>query len=181
MRMPSTAAVTSSAPGSGKLIPLTTADCKKQLKKYLRKKKKPAPAKERVKAKLPDGLYFGKENMPKGHVMEFMPFKIWLKKKDKRVQEKKKKLRGARKKEAARLYKLEYPFGEPRASKPAPRHKGIIDTSVLQRFLGTTPRNARKIFNIMKKDMGKKREHLVTVDEYCRHKNIPKEDIIPYL
>ncbi|WP_207515082.1 hypothetical protein [Longitalea luteola] len=181
MRTPSSSPVNSSSLIAVKAV-ISPSVPDKRFKRYHRKQKKEAPLKQdRVKVKLPDGLYFRKDQLSKGHVLEFMPFKKYFKKKDIKLQEKKKKLRGARKKEAARLYKLKYPLGEPRASRPAPPYRGDIDTSVLQRFHNLSPRSARRRLNTVKKHLGKQRDHVLTVNEYCKHKNIPLEDIIPYL
>ncbi|THU32912.1 hypothetical protein FAM09_26030 [Niastella caeni] len=134
--------------------------------RYHRTKAKPAPPKVKPrKAKLPNGKYFEKIKLER----------LEKDKPDKR------KLRGAKKKEALRLYKLNNPKGILRASKPAPDYRGIIKPCDLEKFMHLTPRNARRVHSKILKLLGKEKHHLLTVGEFCKHKNIPKEEIIPYL
>ncbi|OQP45876.1 hypothetical protein A4H97_32055 [Niastella yeongjuensis] len=67
------------------------------------------------------------------------------------------------------------------AKKPPPNHRGVIFPSDLERFLHLTSRGARAYLTRVKKKLGKAKEHLVTVQEFCKLKNIPIEDFIPYL
>lgn len=144
-----------------------------RVKKWHRKKAKPKQENHKpAKAILPEGKYFYKRQMKS------------LKKTiaaRRREGDTRRKLRGAKKKEAFRKYRLDNPDGPCYAKKPAPKHRGIIFPSDLERFLHLNPRGARAYLSRVKKKLGKKREHLVTVEEFCSYKNIPIESIIPYL
>jgi hypothetical protein len=144
-----------------------------RVKKWHRKKAKPKPANHKpAKAILPEGKYFYKKQRRN--------FKKWEAKKS-REEGTRRKRRGAKKKEALRKYRLEFPKGRPYAKKPAPKHRGVIFPGDLERFMHLTPRGARAYLGRVKKKLKKDRDHLVTVQEFCDHKKIPIEDIIPYL
>jgi hypothetical protein len=158
------------------------AKLRARVKRYYRKvrspylaiaKKKKKPYKRDPKKKTyPYGKYFWKKwSVPKNHIELY-------ERKHKRGT---RKIRGARKKEAARLYKLKFPKGKPMACKPGPDYPGIMTPKVIVRFMGFGDRYARRYLTQIKKKLGKEKGHVLTVDEFCEHKGIPKQTIIPYL
>ena len=99
----------------------------------------------------------------------------------KRENEEKKKLRGASKKEAARIEKLLYPKGRPMYSMPAPKHRQVVFAKDIQNIVGLDPRPASRYLTRLRKKLGKPRGGYVTLTEFCDNTSFTKEDVIPYL
>lgn len=145
----------------------------RRLKKYHRLKKKPKPEKIKpAKAKLPNGRYFHK--VIRGNLKKYMAQR-------KRENEQKEKLRGAKKKEAARIEKLLYPKGRPMYSMPAPKHRQIIFAKDVERLTGLDPRAASRYLTRVRKKIGRPRAAWVTLTEFVDNTSFTKEDVIPYL
>jgi hypothetical protein len=147
------------------------ATLKTKLKRYHRKEKQPAPPKKKPKkAILPNGKYF--------HKVAWVSLKK-LAKADKR--EGRKKLRGAKKKEAARVYKLMFPKGEPMACKKGPDYFSIIYPGVICKMRDMNPRAASRYLTKIRKKLGKPRGEIITLKEFCKATPFTEEEVIPYL
>jgi len=145
----------------------------RRYKKYHRPRSKPQPAKIKpAKAKLPNGRYFHK--VITGGLKKYLAQR-------KRDDEQKKKVRGAKKKEAARMEKLLYPKGRPMYSMPAPKHRQIVWAKDVEKLTGQNPRAASRYLTKVRKLAGKPRGAFVTLTEFCDNTPFTKEDVIPYL
>lgn len=145
----------------------------RRFEKHHRLTKKPKPQKVKpAKAKLPNGRYFRK--MQFGNLTK-------LQAQMKREDEHKKKIRGAKKKEAARIEKVMYPNGRPMYSMPAPKHRQIVGVKDIQRIMHLDPRPAGRFLTKLRKKLGKARGGYVTLSEFCENTPFKKEDVIPYL
>jgi hypothetical protein len=145
----------------------------RRFKKHHRPVKKPQPPKIKpAKAKLPNGRYFHK--VIRGGLKKYVA-------RMKRENEEEKKLRGARKKEAARIEKLLYPKGRAMYSMPAPKHRQIVCSKDIQNLMHIDPRPASRYLTKIRKKIGKKRGGWITLTEFCDNTPFTKEDVIPYL
>src|SRR5688572_20585614 len=114
----------------------------RNLKKYHRRKAKPGPEKVKPrKAKLPDGKYFEKKERLSPKEKKEMHHEI------KNI----KKIRGARKKEAVRLYKIEFPNGELMACKDGPPYRSFIVSKDIEKLMHLNPRPARNYLTRVRK------------------------------
>jgi hypothetical protein len=157
------------------------AESFKSIRRNHRRKKKPKAEKVKpAKAILPNGWYFGKpEHMKRSEFRKMGPGKS---------KEPRKKLRGARQKEAARLAllklqaELDKAFGVGRMKArlggkilacmdPGP-HRLIIFTTDLYSIFGMDPRPASRYLSRLRKEKNKPPRSLVTLRE---------EDVIPHL
>jgi len=161
----------------------------KNVRKYHRRKK-PKPEKVKpAKAKLPNGWYFRKKFYGKR--------KDFIKMQPGKNKESRKKLRGARNKEAVRLAllklqaELDAAFGVGRMkarlggkilySKPAGPHRLVIFTHDVCSIMGMDPRPAGRYLTRLRKEYKKRRGELVTLEEFLRYSKLAKEDVIPHL
>jgi hypothetical protein len=168
---------------------LATEPFKKVRKNHQRKKKlKPEKVKP-AKAKLPNGNYFWKK-----FYMKRKDFKKMQPGKDK---EPRKKMRGARNKEAARLAwqeeqaeiqrvfghreKKPHRIGKPMYSKPAGPHRLVIYTQDICSIMGMDRRPAGRYLTRLRKKLKMPRGSLVPLSEFLNYSKLREEDVIPHL
>jgi hypothetical protein len=144
-----------------------------RVKKWHRKKAKPKRENHKpAKAILPEGKYFYK--IRRGNLKKYLAER-------RREDDTRKKLRGAKKKEAFRKYRLDNPDGPVYAKKPAPQHSQIVDTKVVARLTKKTIRHSRRYLTRIRKKLGKQKREWVTLSEFCEKTPFKPEDVIPYL
>lgn len=162
----------------------------KTVKRNHRRKKKPKAEKVKpAKAKLPNGWYFWKpEHMKRSEFKKMHPGNC---------KEPRKKLRGARKKEAAKIAwlaeqaeiqkifeqtgrKLKRLGQKMYCMDPGP-HRLIIFTHDLYSIMGMDPRPASRYLTRLRKAKNKPRGSLVTLREFLEYSNLKEEDVIPHL
>ena len=161
----------------------------KNVRKYHRRKKiKPEKAKP-AKAKLPNGKYFRKPF--------YMKRKDFEKMQPGKDKESRKKIRGARNKEAVKqtLLKLQaeldvmFGVGKMKASlkgkilysKPAGPHRLVVFTQDVCSILGLEPRPAGQYLTRIRKKLKMPRGAFVPLREFCEHAHLHEEDVIPHL
>lgn len=192
MKIPTTLRTPSNRPSAREENTLTELDTEsfKSVGRNHRRKKKPKAQKIKpAKAKLPNGWYFWKpERMKRSDFRKMWPGKC---------KEPRKKLRGARNKEAVRLAllklqaELDAAFGVGRMKArlggeilccmdPEP-HRLIIWTHDLYSILGMDPRPASRYLTRLRKEKNKPKRSLVTLREFCEYSKLKEEDVIPHL
>jgi hypothetical protein len=171
------------------LTALITESFKPVRRNHRRKKKLKTEKVKPAKAKLPNGWYFRKpEHMKRSEFRKMAPGKS---------KEPRKKLRGARQKQAAKNAwlaeqaeiklifektgrKLKRLGQKMYCMDPGP-HRLIIFPHDLYSILGLDPRPASRYLTRLRKKLNKPRGSLVTVREFLEHSNLKIEDVIPHL
>jgi hypothetical protein len=192
MKIPTNLPGTSNRPYTNEentLTALATESYKSVGRNHRRKKKPKAEKVKPAKATLPNGWYFWKpERMKRSALRKMNPGKF---------KEPRKKLRGAKNKEAARLAllklqaELDKAFGVGRMKArpggkilccmdPGP-HRLIIFTHDLYSIMGMDPRPASRYLTRLRKEKNKPRGSLVTLREFCEYSKLKEEDVIPHL
>ncbi len=192
MKIAATLPTASSRPSAREentLTALTTESFKPVWRNHRRKKKPKAEKVKPAKAILPNGWYFMKpEHMKRSEFRKMAPGKC---------KESRKKLRGARNKEAVRLEllklqaELDKAFGVGRMKArlggkilacmdPGP-HRLIIFTTDLYSIFGMDPRPASRYLTRLRKEKNKPRRSLVTLREFLEYSKLKEEDVIPHL
>lgn len=93
----------------------------------------------------------------------------------------KKKIRGARKKEAIRLEKELNPKGRKMYKKPAPEHRSFVCSKDIEKLMHLDPRPARRYLTRVRKLLKKPPREIVTLSEFCKATPWKEEEVIPYL
>jgi hypothetical protein len=57
----------------------------------------------------------------------------------------------------------------------------VIYTKDVQRIIGKSDRTARKLMNAIRKKLGKEKNQMITLGQFCDHTRLPEEEVLKKL